>query len=99
MILGEIVRLILRIITFGMAGFCYLFMLEFSSEGWQAALSHFVQGTFMLILAIVSWKWNMIGGGLYVILGLFVLLKFRRSKSTLLMAMIIISTGLLLIAF
>ena len=79
----------------------YMFMLEgFSPEfNWKDALSHFVQGTLLLILALVSWKWGKLGGSMYIALGLFVLWKFRRSNFTFVMSAILVITGLLFILY
>ena len=45
----EVIQWIPRIASFGISGFCYLFVLELRTEGWKAALSHFIQGSVLLI--------------------------------------------------
>lgn len=97
--LREVMQWIPRVIGLGMAGFCYLFMFEgFAPElSWKDAFSHFVQGSLMLILALVSWKWEKLGGSSYIALGLFVLWKFRRGRPTFVISAIVIITGLLFI--
>ncbi len=95
-IVMQVIHWMPRVIGLGIAGFCYFFMLEGFSPGfsWKDALSHFVQGTLLLILALVAWKWGKIGGGLYIALGLYVLLRWRKAA---VIAAVSATTGLLFI--
>ena len=97
--LSQVIHWIPRVISLGMAGFCYFFMLELSSEGWQAALSHFIQGTLLLALALVSWKWGIPGGIVYIALGLYILLRLRRKTGNIVISSVLMITGLLFILF
>jgi len=95
-VVNAVIHWIPRAIGFGIAGFCYFFMLEgFSPEfGWKGALSHFAQGTLLLVFALIAWKWGIIGASLYVALGLYVLLKWRKAY---VIATVLGVTGLLFI--
>jgi len=97
--LTEILIWIPRVTGLLMAGFCYFFMLEIFSEGWKSGLMHFVQGTFMLAVALLAWKWGIIGGSIYVLLGLLVFFHFRRNQFTFILSSVIIATGLMFIFF
>ena len=94
----QVIHWVPRVIGLGIAGFCYFFMLEGFSPGfnWKDSLSHFVQGTLLLILALVAWKWGKVGGALYIALGLYVLLKWNRAF---VISAVLGTTGLLFIIF
>jgi hypothetical protein len=82
-----------------MAGFCYFFMLEAFSPGfsWKDALGHFAQGTLMLAIALVAWMWGIVGGCIYIALGIYILLKWRRTRFTLTLIGMLVAVGLLFI--
>ncbi|MBD3184388.1 hypothetical protein GF312_19040 [Candidatus Poribacteria bacterium] len=95
----EIAQWIPRIIGFAIAGFCYMFMLELSTEGWGAALSHFIQGTAFLILTLLSWKWGFWGGLLYISFGIFIVIKERKGRFVVIASTTLILTGIMFIIF
>ncbi len=74
-------------------------MLEVFSDRWKSAIGHFIQGTVLLMLAIISWKWNILGGTLYVLSGLYILVHWKRIRVIFFIAGMLILTGLLFIIF
>lgn len=82
------------------AAFCYLFVLEgFSPKfNWRDSLFHFLQGSVMLAILLVGWKWSILGALLYAAIGVWVLVDWRHTPFTIGLGSLLIGTGALLVA-
>ena len=66
-----------RILSIIFAVFISLFALDVFSEGfsfWETVLAlvmHLIPTYLIIIAIIVAWKWEIIGGGIFIALGLF----------------------------
>lgn len=64
-----------RILAVLLVAFLYLFVLEgFSPEfDFMDSLVHFILASIVLVITIIAWKKPIIGGSIFLILGLFYL--------------------------
>jgi hypothetical protein len=72
-----------RILGFLLIVFIELFALDVFAEGYNildllvALFMHSIPAILLTIALIIAWKWESLGGGLYVLLGLFYIIMAR----------------------
>jgi thiol:disulfide interchange protein len=73
-----------RVLCIGFALFVSLFALDVFSEGlgfWKTILAlsiHLVPTAFIVVVLAVSWRWEWVGGILYIAAGIFYLIEIRN---------------------
>jgi hypothetical protein len=73
-----------RVLCIAFALFLSLFALDVFSEGlswWKtilALLIHLIPTAFIVVVLVVSWRWEWVGGILYVVLGTLYLIQARH---------------------
>jgi len=86
-----------RILSILIVLFFAAFILEgFSPEfGWQSGVAHLLLALVVLAITIIAWKKPKLGGGIYILFGVGLLLVSRFNPSSLLIAIVPIITGVL----
>ena len=73
-----------RVLGILAAAFVSIFALDVFGEGhsfWQTLLAlaiHLIPTYILIIIVIIAWKWELAGGIIYIILGLFYIAIFSR---------------------
>jgi hypothetical protein len=73
-----------RVLCIAFALFLSLFALDVFNEGlglWKtilALLIHLIPTAFIVVVLVVSWRWEWVGGILYVVLGMHYLIQARH---------------------